>query len=425
MNLAQAIKLRRAAGIRALAPSRIPRQIQPDAIRTQYAIRLIRIVDDLRESIAPLLHVLPRIAPVERTDEWRADADDKARVRALMAQARADMDRALRQANIDELARKFAVQTTTFQRRQLASQVRAALGVDVFATDRFLPSMVEEFSRRNVGLITKASRETLDQIDIIMRQGLENATPHPRLAELIAERTNVGESRAKTIARDQIGKLYGQVNAARQQALGLRRFNWRNAGDPRVRPEHVELTKGGPYSYDDPPIEDGAPVLPGEPVNCRCYAEPVFDDLLNGTGAETTEAAPIEERAPRERSRAVGTDRIPANAGELDPDTEDPNTGYGETLTVSARELYARAGEKLFGPKPPPNPIGGRFGQGQEKVESGRRAIREGQRDPVKAVINSLGEIELSDGRHRTAAAIEAGAKLKIKFARGYVNGRE
>ena len=43
--------------------------------------------------------------------------------------------------------------------------------------------------------------------------------------------------------------------------------------------EHTEREKRSektPFSFDDPP--DG--VLPGEDPNCRCYAEPVLDDLL-------------------------------------------------------------------------------------------------------------------------------------------------
>ena len=47
-----------------------------------------------------------------------------------------------------------------------------------------------------------------------------------------------------------------------------------NDGD-RVRDEHQEL-EGETFSYDDPPSEG----LPGQPVLCRCFAEPVLDEIL-------------------------------------------------------------------------------------------------------------------------------------------------
>jgi SPP1 gp7 family putative phage head morphogenesis protein len=70
------------------------------------------------------------------------------------------------------------------------------------------------------------------------------------------------------------------VNHARQRELGVERFVWRTMGDERVRDEHDEL-KGETFSYDDPPEIDGEPTLPGDDVQCRCYAEPVLDDLFD------------------------------------------------------------------------------------------------------------------------------------------------
>lgn len=271
MKIAHAIKVHRAAGT-LRARSKPPRQQQPDALRAEYATKLLRIVDKTRAALGPLIHALPRFAPVRRADA----AGDEARVRALLARARADMAHALNQRDVEALAAKFAAQTATYQRIQLLKQTRAALGVDVLASDRHLPALVDAFVRENVKLIKDVPQTVMDQVGHVVLTGMQRATPHPKIAEQINERVGVGESRAKLIARDQIGKLYGQINAVRQQDLGVTRFYWRTVGDPRVREYHRNLSRGGPYSYEDPP--DG--MLPGEPVNCRCYAEPVFVDVL-------------------------------------------------------------------------------------------------------------------------------------------------
>jgi SPP1 gp7 family putative phage head morphogenesis protein len=80
-------------------------------------------------------------------------------------------------------------------------------------------------------------------------------------------------NRARLIARDQVGKLYGQINAARQQAIGVTHFVWQTSNDERVRDEHEERN-GKTYSYANPP--DGE--LPGQPIQCRCVANPILTE---------------------------------------------------------------------------------------------------------------------------------------------------
>jgi len=53
--------------------------------------------------------------------------------------------------------------------------------------------------------------------------------------------------------------------------MGVEKFIWRTANDERVRPEH-SARDGNTYTWANAP-EGG----PGAPINCRCFAEPVFD----------------------------------------------------------------------------------------------------------------------------------------------------
>lgn len=120
------------------------------------------------------------------------------------------------------------------------------------------------------------------------------------LAATLESRFGFAQRQSKFVARDQLGKLNGQVNAARQQELGVTRFTWRCQDDERVRgrpdgkypdanPSHWDRN-GEVYSYDDPP-EDG---LPGEPINCRCWADPLFDDILDDLDDEEDASAEDE-----------------------------------------------------------------------------------------------------------------------------------
>ncbi len=88
------------------------------------------------------------------------------------------------------------------------------------------------------------------------------------------------EGRVRVIAQHQMGVLQAQVQRERARAIGVTEFVWRTQGDDKVRDEHAALD-GTRHAYDDPPSEG----LPGQPINCRCYAESVIpDELLGGLG---------------------------------------------------------------------------------------------------------------------------------------------
>lgn len=275
------VRAKRAMGLKRRRLARLPRQIPPNGIARDYALELSRrVTRAVAHAFAPLLRELPSLlasAALERTGA-HADAGEGRRVRALVAKAREELDAALNPVDLEALAGKFAVRTETYQRVQLARQTQAALGADVFIGDHALQSLVEIFTSENVALVTGLSAEIAAKVEKRVLAGVQGGMLHGDLAEGIAEDTGVAASRAKLIARDQVGKLYGQVNASRQREMGCTSFIWRTVRDARVRSEHV-FRDGKSYRYDDPPNGE----LPGEPILCRCFAEPDFSALLADT----------------------------------------------------------------------------------------------------------------------------------------------
>ena len=123
-------------------------------------------------------------------------------------------------------------------------------------------------------LIKSVPQRYFGEIEARTLEALRNGERAEDIAADYVSRYGVSESRALLIARDQIGKLNGQLNRARQDALGVKRFTWRTVGDERVRDEHDELD-GKVFDWDDPPGEG----FPGDPINCRCGAEPILSDV--------------------------------------------------------------------------------------------------------------------------------------------------
>lgn len=278
-RLRRAVRIVRAEG-GAPPRKRLPRQTPPTRIEESYAAAIKGLViARLRVSLAPLFDELPDLmasANQDRHTALRADAGEGRRVRELLAKARADLGDAVTPKALEKLAREFARRTAVYNKAQLERQTRAALGVDVFSQDRALKPLTEAFVDANVGLIKDIGDTLANDIELTTMRAIQDGMLHGDLADELEAKFGFAEDRADLIARDQIGKAYGQINAARQRELGVSSFVWRTVNDERVRSEH-EAREGETYTYDDPP--DGE--LPGEPINCRCYAEPVFDDILD------------------------------------------------------------------------------------------------------------------------------------------------
>lgn len=130
--------------------------------------------------------------------------------------------------------------------------------------------------------LSKAERERL-AAEIAAMHATDDLTKST-LRVVLEARFDMSEDRARRIARDQVAKLNGQVNADRQIGLGVTHFRWKTRQDRKVRPLHKER-RDQIYAWDDPP--DGE--TPGMPHNCRCHADPVVDNiaaLIGGTPRE-------------------------------------------------------------------------------------------------------------------------------------------
>lgn len=270
----------------------LPRAQRPTLVSKAYAAALDHALYRARPAIDELVRDLPGLveaAKLARAGDaagFRLDAGEGERLRRAIAEANSRMQRALDPDDIAALAERFAQDTSRFQRAQLARQVRSAFGVDAFLRDPTLRERFDMFVAENVRLIRNIPPEFETSISSMVSSAVRSARPHPALAADIERRFGVSRSRAALIARDQVGKAYADLNHVRQRELGVTKFVWRTVGDARVRdgtdgPQDHEALNGEMYDYNDPPNTGTGPALPGEDVNCRCYAEPVFDGLLS------------------------------------------------------------------------------------------------------------------------------------------------
>lgn len=298
-EVAREVAVQRTFGVRKRKRRRLPRQIYPSAIERDFARQIRAVVRPAREALTPFLAELgPLLAAAARelrSTDGAFDAGEAKRIRQLTETARAKVEELVRPREAEAVARRIAENTSRYQRKQIARQAQASLGVDILTRDRKLPGIIDGFAAENVALITSIPYRFADEMERMVTRAATSGTRVEELAENINQRWGVNENHATLIARDQLGKIYGQINHARQQELGVRRFIWRTVNDERVRdgtegPQDHARLEGTEHDYDDPPDTGTGPALPGEDIQCRCYAEPIFGDVL--AELEALEALP-------------------------------------------------------------------------------------------------------------------------------------
>jgi len=146
--------------------------------------------------------------------------------------------------------------------------------VKVPVRDAFTGDIINNWARTNADLITNMGHTYLDDVAKQVSKAVIEGTTTKDLAKIIRERTGVGLRRADLLARDQISTLNSQITRARQEAAGITEFVWVDSGDSRVRTSHEQL-HNQTFSWVTGAPGEGRP---GEPINCRCTAEPVIPD---------------------------------------------------------------------------------------------------------------------------------------------------
>lgn len=271
---------------------RLPATPYPDTYERTYRAALRPLLKDLADATDALVADLDRYTT---SDAPRIARERAAALRRKVESMRAEVlkrwtsARIVRTVPVDDITEGVDRMNSEATWQQLVKAVELSpLDVPedslafVRAADGSLTAAKREaWIRANVKLIKSVAEEHLDRVAEITEQAVKVGSRAEVVAERLREATGISSRKARTIARDQIATLQGQVVQARQTRLGIERYRWRTAGDSRVRTAH-QLREGQIFRWDRPP-NDGHP---GQPINCRCYAEPVLDDVLAALAGE-------------------------------------------------------------------------------------------------------------------------------------------
>lgn len=253
----------------------------PTAIERRYRRELLTRVRAIGRIVKSEIDELLLVEGAEIDDLARQDTQEEV-VRAIVRKIggiRLAVEGQWTEREDRDLARRLGEQTAAFETRQIERQFSAVLGVDPILRDQAVARIIDDFVAENLQLIRNIGPEITSQVEEHLITAVREGQRAEDFQEIVAERLGVGESRARLIARDQIGSMTGRITEARHRELGVTKFIWSSSQDERVRELHVERD-GQEFSWDhtfDETPDDGPP---GRPINCRCVALPVIDKLI-------------------------------------------------------------------------------------------------------------------------------------------------
>lgn len=199
----------------------------------------------------------------------------------------------LSQITIDSFANRLAagmIQRGNAQnKRQVQAAYNAAFGIDLtgLLSNEVVSEQLNKALQDNIDLIKSIQTDFINDIGSKVFTELFEGGRHENFVQLIRERGQVTESRAKFIARDQTSKLNSSLTEIRSKELGLDLYIWGGAGDERERDSHFVLNNML-CKYSDPTVysDDNGKTWkkrstigayignPGEDYQCRCVAIP-------------------------------------------------------------------------------------------------------------------------------------------------------
>ena len=197
---------------------------------------------------------------------------------------------------------KTADEAMEFSEKEFKKIIDKGIHVNVPTSAPWWDDMKASWAEDNYTLIVSNARKYVEQINILTEQAIVNGMSPGKLRDEIFKATqSLSDKHCKLLARDQMGKLNGQITQAQMQEIGLDLYVWSTSYDDRVRDSHA-LMEGLLCRWDDAsvcsydngktwePRPAGAVNLhPGQDIQCRCVGLAFYPELeaeVEGTTLE-------------------------------------------------------------------------------------------------------------------------------------------
>ena len=258
-----------------------------DATGVEYNVKLQRIVREVRRDVdAVKIPLIKRYAKEYVWDSAEPGASPAVVVMDgwvdALAVAMARLVKRWSSPKVQAQGRRIAESFVQTALKKSERDLKRTTGIDAFSHSPGMREYLKASAYSNATLIKSIPARYLEEVGIQVAENMRAGMRPSYIVEALQKNYGVSERRAKFIARDQTGKIQGDLSEKQQRGAGFEYFQWIDSDDSRVRHWHSEIANRitaygkGVYRWDDLPLsETGQPIKPGQDYNCRCIAKPV------------------------------------------------------------------------------------------------------------------------------------------------------
>lgn len=251
----------------------------------QYSQTFVNLAREMEKEVQKSLPRIVRLIEQERNEQVRTDSfsDFSDKLKGIVQEIYHSITgKILSIHRVTDLLRKTGLLTEKTVNRQWFQAVKKTLGVNImedYYSGEFYEQILEQWIRENLDLISTIPKDLTAKLESTIMDGFVGGASVRDIAGDIERICKTNKSRARFIARDQIGKLQSRISQHQQEDAGVEEYVWSTSQDSRVRDSHRRLNRKK-FRWDDPPVVDpktGRRCHPGEDYGCRCVALPVFN----------------------------------------------------------------------------------------------------------------------------------------------------
>lgn len=301
---------RRKEIIRTKGRPKLPRPVVPQYPKLpeiRYQTRLLRLVQALGAvAVKWARNEYPAILKRYQEDGttlWTLDEDAQTLILSLTRPLQAEQYALDLEGQQAQATTATAESVNAWVARRFSLERQLALGVVYDPAEPWVQKAIGDWTATNRQLVKSLVGEHLSRMETMALDAVTNGKRPEQLLIDIMKVNKMSYNRARLIARDQIGKLTGQLVEKRSKDMGLDTYTWKTAMDERVRgnpagryptarPSHWGAegkigVYGKPGIWIDPATGKEVSRGPNDPmegpsmgIQCRCTAQSRWEDLI-------------------------------------------------------------------------------------------------------------------------------------------------
>jgi len=253
--------------------------MRPNAgLAAMYQKKLDALVDAMQRSIIYWTRAAYNRRPPENlaADEDYTGAPAVV-MRRVMKRLATKWQKQFDMASVD-LANYFSKAVADRSDRQLASALRKE-GISVrFQPTRAMNDVIQAQVGQNVNLIKSIPEQHFTQIEGMVLRSVAAGRDIGNLTKELEKQFGVTKRRAALIAHTQNNLATATMQRTRYIELGINEAIWCHShAGAKPRPSHVKAgAEKLRYNVDKGALIDDEYILPGQLINCRCFAKPII-----------------------------------------------------------------------------------------------------------------------------------------------------